>query len=68
MGVRGLSLNRCAAPRGADLQTVHFKVCACGLAGRVRGGEGRGGAALYEAPAPGNLTGSKGEGEGEETL
>lgn len=37
--------------------------------GEGRGaGEGRGGAAGYEAPALGNLTGSRGEGEGEETL
>lgn len=24
-----LSLNRCVTQRGADLQTVHFEVCAC---------------------------------------
>lgn len=34
----------------------------------IGAGDGRGGAAGYEAPALGNLNGSRGEGEGEETL
>lgn len=48
-GARRLSLNRCAALQGADLQAVHFKVWVCGWDGRRC--QQRGGAAGYEAAA-----------------